>query len=234
MKRIIAAIAAAALTGMIRGQPAQPAYPLSVYRAFGSSLGQSAQLSSLGWSEAQFEAFADGMREAFRGHPVQMDEAASRFAAETSQRIAAIGAGAAPAAASAPAPAPDPAAVERFMHQARQRFGLQVSDSGLCYNVQPGNNGVRPRPGDTVVFSCTVRGAANQPVPLLGGEHLRSTFDGLLPGLAAGLQLMTVGGRAFLLLPPALSFGSGDWPDGVPRGTPLLYQITLEQVIPRR
>ena len=40
------------------------------------------------------------------------------------------------------------------MKDATQRYHLQLSDSGLGYNVSAGRNGIRPRLGDTVVISC--------------------------------------------------------------------------------
>ena len=42
--------------------------------------------------------------------------------------------------------------------------------------------------------------------------------------------MMTVESHAVFVLPPALSFGQGPWPDGVERGTPLVFQITLHEV----
>jgi hypothetical protein len=43
--------------------------------------------------------------------------------------------------------------------------------------------------------------------------------------------MMTRDSRAVFVLPPALSFGDGDWPPGVERGSPIVYQVTLHDVI---
>jgi FKBP-type peptidyl-prolyl cis-trans isomerase len=43
--------------------------------------------------------------------------------------------------------------------------------------------------------------------------------------------MMTVGSRAVFVLPPALTFGHGKWPDGVQEGSPLIFELTLMDVI---
>lgn len=52
------------------------------------------------------------------------------------------------------------------------------------------------------------------------------------PGLAEGVQLLQGGGKALIFIPPALSFGDGPWPDGVPRGMPLGFFLELHEIIP--
>jgi FKBP-type peptidyl-prolyl cis-trans isomerase len=55
-------------------------------------------------------------------------------------------------------------------------------------------------------------------------------MEGMLPGLMEGLQMMTVGATAVFVLPPSLSFGEGAWPEGVERGSPLVYYMSLGDV----
>jgi FKBP-type peptidyl-prolyl cis-trans isomerase len=69
-------------------------------------------------------------------------------------------------------------------------------------------------------------------LPQLSSEHIRSKVDQMFPGLREGLQMMTVGSHAVLVLPPALSFGHGEWPQGVSPGSPLIFQVTLLDVVP--
>jgi FKBP-type peptidyl-prolyl cis-trans isomerase len=45
-----------------------------------------------------------------------------------------------------------------------------------------------------------------------------------------GLQMMSVESQARFILPPALSFGTHEWPEGVDQGTPLLFFVTLHEV----
>jgi FKBP-type peptidyl-prolyl cis-trans isomerase FkpA/FKBP-type peptidyl-prolyl cis-trans isomerase FklB len=201
-------------------------FPLTAYAAFGSSLVQSGHLGELGWNEAQVGAFLEGMRAAFAGKPAPADDAARQFAVEMGRRIQAIGSG-----APAPAvPAADARArLERYFKEMRRRLALQIAASGLGYNVTTSNSGVRPRPGDTVVLTVqAVAADGATKLPQLSGEHLRARLDGMMPGLKEGLQMMTVGAHAVFVIPPALSFGGGTWPEGVAPGMPLIYYVTLE------
>ncbi len=208
---------------------AMPAFPLSAYSAFGSSLAQTGHFAQLGWSEAQFNAFLDGIRAAFQGKGYPMDDSSRQLTLEMSRRIGEIAARERQQAAGAP---DAKGQLEQYFREMQKRLGLQVSDSGLGYNVQPGRNGIRPRPGDIIVFTCNATAAdGTTKLPQLSSENIRVKMDGMLPGLMEGLQMMTVGSHAIFVVPPALSFGQGPWPEGVERGSPLVYWITLNDVI---
>jgi len=213
------------------GAPVQGAatdFPLSAYSAFGSSLAYSAHFAQLGWSEAELGAFLEGLRAAVLGTPYPMDDTARKLAAEMGRRIAEA---AALAAQQASGPADPKARLARYFKGMRGRLGLQISDSGLGYNVQTGRNGIRPRPGDTIVFSCIATLAdGHTRIPQLCTERIRVKMEGMLPGLMEGLQMMTVGATAVFVLPPSLSFGEGAWPEGVERGSPLVYYMSLGDV----
>lgn len=69
-------------------------------------------------------------------------------------------------------------------------------------------------------------------LPQLSGEHVRVKVRDLLPGLAEGLRMLTLGGRIVLVVPPILSFGDAPWPAGVQSGIPLLFELSLEDIEP--
>jgi FKBP-type peptidyl-prolyl cis-trans isomerase len=205
-------------------------FPLTAYSAFGSSVGLGGHFSEVGWTEEQFDSFAEGMRSAFKGKPYEVDDSARQLAADMARRIAVIESG-----ASEPqqAPAFDPSKLVEYMKDASKRYHLQLSDSGLGYNVSPSQNGIRPRPGDTVVVSCdAVAFDGKTKLPQLSSPRIRSRVEQMFPGFREGLQMMTVDSHALFVLPPALSFGHGQWPQGVSPGSPLIFQVTLLEVIP--
>jgi FKBP-type peptidyl-prolyl cis-trans isomerase len=209
-------------------EAAPPTFPLSAYSAFGSSLAQSGHFAELGWSQEQVSAFLEGFRAATQGKGAPMDEASSQLAAEVGRRIGQIA-----AAGQSPASAPmDPKVrLELYFKDMRKRLGLQVSSDGLGYNVQTGRNGVRPRPGDTIIFTARATAAdGTTNLPQLSVEHLKVKFAGMMPALMEGVQMMTVGSHAVFVIPPSLSFGDGEWPGGVQHGSPLVYWVELEGV----
>jgi FKBP-type peptidyl-prolyl cis-trans isomerase len=210
--------------------PAQGDFPLTAYSAFGSSVGMGGHFGEVGWTQDQFDAFAEGMRSAFKGKPYEVEDSARALAADMGRRISVIESGApAPQAV----PAFDPSKLVQYMQDATKRYHLQLSDSGLGYNVTAGRNGIRPRPGDTVVISCkAVAFDGVTPVPQLSSGRIRSKLDQMFPGFREGLQMMTEDSHAIFVLPPALSFGHGQWPEGVSPGSPIVFEVTLLQVIP--
>jgi FKBP-type peptidyl-prolyl cis-trans isomerase len=207
--------------------PPQGDFPLSAYSAFGSTVGVGGHFGEVGWTREQFDSFTEGMRSAFRGKPYEVSDPARMLADEMGKRIAAL------ESAGQPAPEPfDPGKLVAYMRDATKRYHLQLSDSGLGYNVSVGRNGIRPRLGDTVVISCGAMAAdGTTKLPQLSSGRIRSKLAQMFPGFREGLQMMTVGSQAVFVLPPALTFGHGKWPEGVQEGSPLIFEVTLIDVI---
>ena len=204
-------------------------YPLAAFAAIGSSFAQSSRLPELGWDEAQIDAFVDGVRAAIHGKGYPFDENASKVSAEMGRRVHEIEERSKQQAAETFA---QPARLQQYMKEARKHLRLQQTDSGLGYRIDPGRGGIRPRPNDTVVFTCIATAADETTnLPQLSSEQVRVKMTDLVPGLLEGLQMMTVESKAIFVLPPALSFGDRDWPLRVDRGTPLIFQITLHEII---
>jgi FKBP-type peptidyl-prolyl cis-trans isomerase len=207
--------------------PIQGDFPLTAYSAFGSSVGLGGHFGEIGWTQDQFDAFAEGMRSAFKGKPYEVEDSARQLAAEMSKRIGAL------ESAGQPAPEPfDPSKLVQFMKDASKRYHLQLSDSGLGYNISVGRNGIRPRPGDTIVMACNAMASdGTTRLPQLSSDRIRSKLDQLFPGFREGLQMMTVDSHAIFVLPPALTFGHGQWPEGVQPNSPLIFDVTLLDVV---
>ncbi len=209
-----------------------PAYSLAAYAATGSSMVAAFHLRELGWNDAQISAFIEGLRAAFQGKGYPFDDEAQRLQNEIGRRIAAAQAQTKPPTLS---PAELAKQSEQRLKDLRQRHHLQQTDSGLCYSVQTGRNGVsgiRPGPDDTVVISyAAVAADGTSKLPQLSANGYRVKMGDLVPGLTEGIQMMTLGSQAMLVLPPALSFGEADWPPGVERGLPLIFFVTLHEVV---
>jgi FKBP-type peptidyl-prolyl cis-trans isomerase len=180
----------------------------------------------MGWTDAQVAAFIDGIRAAFRGKPYPPNDAARQITERIRQEIAEI------ESHEREQQFAKPGHLENYLKEICKRLKLTKSDSGLCYGIDPGTTGSRPGPDDTVVVSCAAYAAdVATPLPQLSNKNARVKVSDMLPGLGEGVQMMTVGGQAIFVLPPALSFGSGKWPPGVDRGTPLIFRIALINVI---
>lgn len=200
--------------------------PLSAFAAVGSSIVQENRLAELGWSEAQIAAFLEGAQATFRGEPRPMDEAATRLAVEINRRLFELKEREVREAFARPA------YLAQYLREMRKRFGLQESDSGLCFGLRSADGGMRPSPEDAVVLSIAASAFdATTKLDQLSGERLRFKVTELPPGLAEGVQMMCPGSQAMFVVPPALSFGDGPWPRGVSRGTPLVFMVALHEIV---
>ncbi len=216
-------------TGAPIPQAAAQVFPLAAFAAIGSSFAQSSRLDSLGWSEEQIEAFIEGVRGAFHGKAYPYDDAARQVSSEMGRRVQEIETREKQQAA---AELTRPERLKQYIKEVRKHFNLHETDSGLCYSVQGGNVGARPGPDDTVVVSCIATAADGKTqLPQVSFEQARVKLADLLPGVAEGVQLMSPTSQAILVLPPDLSFGQKEWPQGIDRGTPLIFFVTLHEVI---
>jgi FKBP-type peptidyl-prolyl cis-trans isomerase len=204
----------------------EPPPPLEAFSAVGSDLVMANHLDQMGWSEAQISAFIDGIRAAIGGKPFPSTDGARQISERINQRKAEF------EARESEQEFARPGRLEDYLKDICKRLRLKQTDSGLCYAIQPGETGMRPGPDDTVVVGITAWAFDGKTVlAQLSDPKAQVRVAGIFPGLAEGLQMMNVGAKAIFVLPPALSFGSGKWPPGVVRGTPLIFQITLDNVI---
>jgi FKBP-type peptidyl-prolyl cis-trans isomerase FkpA/FKBP-type peptidyl-prolyl cis-trans isomerase FklB len=205
-------------------------FKLSAYEAFGSAMGQSGHFTEIGWSGAQFDSLIEGMRSVFLGKPHVVDDAGRQLAAETGRRITAVVSGAADAQEEF-----DSGKLVAYMQDVGKRLQLQMSSSGLGYTITPGPGAAKPAAGDTVVISCAAFAFdGSTKLPQLSSDRIRSRIPDMLPGFREGILLMSVGSHATFVFPPALSFGRGQWPDGVIHGSPIIFDVTLREIIPAK
>lgn len=207
------------------------AAPLEAYAAVGVSLVQDNRLTQLGWTDAQVEAFLRGVRAGFRGESLPADAATQGLFNEIGRRMQELEQAEQQRRFGSEAFA-QPGRLAAYLKEMRKQFGLETTDSGLCYAIKPGGYGANPVPEDTIIISYKVTKAdAHTELPALTKDKFKIKVTDLPPGLAEGFQLMSVGSMALLLLPPDLSYGAGDWPAGTDRGTPLLYTVKLHEIV---
>lgn len=216
-------------------EPAAPAtvpaaFSLEAYSAVGSGFAQNTRLPDLGWTEAQFEAFLLGVRAAFQGKPLALDAQARLLHDAIGLRVQALVEQDERARQQQFA---EPDRLEAYMKEVTKAFKLQRADSGLAFALVTRGGGARPGPDDTVVVTYNAVAAdAKTELTSLSVKRHRLKVSELLPGLAEGIQMMTMGSSAMLVVPPDLSYGEGTWPAEVPRGSPLIFSVNLHEIIP--
>jgi len=117
---------------------------------------------------------------------------------------------------------------DKFLLENRVKEGVQLTDSGLQYQVVVMGDGAKPAATDTVTVHY--RGT------LINGEEFDSSYsrnepttfqlNQVIPGWTEGVQLMPVGSKFKFFIPPNLAYGpNGGGPIG-PNAT-LIFEVEL-------
>lgn len=197
---------------------ATPAKPKGPYAALGSHMAENNRLADLGWSEAQFAEFLAGMRASYEGRGLPLDEDAKKLRDEISAKV------------QGPLAAEQPDPVEDYFRMLRDQEGAMRTASGLHYRVTEVGAGPKAKAADVVVMSFSARQPDGKELPELSRARVRVAVADLLPGIAEGVQLLSVGGKALVFVPAALSFSAANWPKEVPPGMPLAFFVELHEI----
>jgi FKBP-type peptidyl-prolyl cis-trans isomerase len=193
---------------------------LAPYAGLGSFMAENNRIPDLGWTEAQFAAFAAGFRASYEGHGLPLDDSARQLRDEISQRVQAM------LAKEQPSP------LEEYFRTLREKEGVVRTASGLHYRITEPGTGPAPRAADTVVLSFSATLPDGTTLPPLTRARVRMVVRDLLPGVAEGVQLLRVGGKALVYVPPELAYSERDWPAQLPKNTPLVFFLELHEIVP--
>lgn len=204
--------------------PAQPRVRASgPYAALGSFMAENNRIPDLGWTEEQFTEFLAGFRSSYEGRGVPIDDDAKRLRDEINERVQKMIA----------AEQPDPA--EEYFRILREKESVQRTASGLHYRItEDGFGGPTPTADDTVVLSFAARLPDGRELPNFSRARVKMPVRDLLPGLAEGVQLLRVGGKSLVYLPPDLAFKPESWPADIPQGLPLAFFVELHEIVPEK
>ena len=126
---------------------------------------------------------------------------------------------------------------EAYLAQNRQRSGVNVTESGLQYEVISQGSGARPGPADTVLVyyagsfidgtifdSTSMRG-----VPFEVVLNSQDPAEMVIDGWTEGIQLMNEGSTFRFVIPPDLAYGPGGGP--IPPDSTLIFEIELVSIV---
>ena len=121
---------------------------------------------------------------------------------------------------------------EAYMAQNRMRDGVNITASGLQFEVITQGSGPRPGPTDTV--------RVHYEGSLIDGNIFDSTFrigipaelplNDVFPGWSEGVQLMNVGSTYRFVFPSDMAYGSAGTPS-IPPNSTLIFQVELIAIV---
>ncbi|WP_245522111.1 FKBP-type peptidyl-prolyl cis-trans isomerase [Treponema paraluiscuniculi] len=119
-----------------------------------------------------------------------------------------------------------------FLEENAKKPGVQVTSSGLQYEVVKAADGPKPQGGqrvrtqykgtllDGTVFDASRDKPAEFPV------------DGMVPGVSEGLKMMPVGSTYRFYVPSSLGYGERGIEGVIPPGALLVFEIELQEILP--
>jgi FKBP-type peptidyl-prolyl cis-trans isomerase FklB len=118
---------------------------------------------------------------------------------------------------------------EAFLAANKTKEGVVALPSGLQYKILTQGNGPKPTARDTV--TCNYRGT------LLDGKEFDSSYkrghpesfpvSGVIKGWTEALQMMPVGSKWQLFIPPDLAYGDRGAPPDIKPGDTLIFEVEL-------
>lgn len=120
------------------------------------------------------------------------------------------------------------AEAELFMARNGAREGVTTTESGLQYEILNQGTGALPGPEDQVTVHYRGTLADGTPFDSSYDRGQPATFgvQGVIQGFSEGLQMMPVGSKYMLFIPPDIGYGpQGSGP--IPPGAALVFELEL-------
>ena len=122
---------------------------------------------------------------------------------------------------------------EEFLRENKEKEGVVTLESGLQYKVITQGRGSKPAASD--VISCHYKGST------IDGKEFDSSYkrgepasfklNGVIKGWTEALQLMPVGSKWMLYIPPTLAYGDRGAGRTITPGSTLIFEIELLEII---
>jgi FKBP-type peptidyl-prolyl cis-trans isomerase len=171
------------------------------------------------------DAFSAGLRDALTGAEPRLTQEEIGAEMQAYQEKAAAEQQAAQAALAAE----NMAAATAFLAENAAREGVVVTDSGLQYEVIEAGDGAKPGPEDTVEvhYRGTLLDGTEFDSSYTRGETVTFGVGQVIPGWTEALQLMPVGSKYKLVIPPELGYGAGGAGQAIGPNAALVFEVEL-------
>jgi len=124
---------------------------------------------------------------------------------------------------------------EAFLAANKTKEGVVALPSGLQYKVEKEGNGPKPTAADSV--TCNYRGT------LIDGKEFDSSYkrgqpltipvNGVIKGWTEAMQLMPVGSKWQIFIPPDLGYGNQAMGQDIQPGSTLIFEVELLSIAPK-
>jgi FKBP-type peptidyl-prolyl cis-trans isomerase len=118
---------------------------------------------------------------------------------------------------------------DAYMAENGKRPGVRTTASGLQYEVLIAGTGPRPNPTDRVRvhYRGTLIGGKEFDNSYTRGEPATFAVNEVVAGWSEAVQLMPVGSKYRVVLPPSLAYGEAGSPPAIPPNATLVFEVEL-------
>ena len=122
-----------------------------------------------------------------------------------------------------------------FLAENAKRDGVQVTDSGLQYEVLASGEGEQAKPAATdtvrVHYHGTLADGTVFDSSVERGEPAQFPVNGVIKGWIEALQMMEVGDKWKLAIPADLAYGARSPSPKIPANSPLVFEVELLEIV---
>jgi len=118
---------------------------------------------------------------------------------------------------------------EAFLAENKRKEGVTTLPSGLQYKVLESGTGKKPRPNQTVTvnYRGTLIDGTEFDDSYKRGKPVTFQVSGVIKGWTEALQLMPVGSKWQLFIPPDLAYGEQGAGEVIPPNSTLIFEVEL-------
>jgi FKBP-type peptidyl-prolyl cis-trans isomerase len=116
---------------------------------------------------------------------------------------------------------------KNFLVQNKRKPGVKSTASGLQYKVLKPGKGAKPKATDVVSVNYHASFINGTEFESNGPKPFSTQVDMVIPGWQEALQLMDVGSKWQLFVPPELGYGEEGSPPAIGPGTTLVFELEL-------
>lgn len=116
---------------------------------------------------------------------------------------------------------------ETYLEENRQKESVQVTESGLQYEVLERGDGPTPQSGDQVRVHYSGMHVDGTEFDASGEEPATFGVDQVIPGFSEGLKLMSVGSRYRFVIPGDLAYGQRGAGNQIEPNETLIFEVEL-------
>lgn len=189
--------------------------------SYGVGYNMGANIVRQGGLEADHEALLAGLRDGLSGAKPRLEEEDLRAAFAVVQERA--------TAAAAKQGEANLTTANSFLEKNRTKPGVTVTTSGLQYEVlRRGSGGPKPKATDKVEvhYHGTLIDGTVFDSSVERGQTIEFPVNGVIPGWIEALQLMSVGDKWRLTIPPGLAYGPRAQ-GKIPPNSALVFEVEL-------